>query len=149
MQTKLNELIGRRRQIAWRSLLPSGLSLFLVTFWAGCKQETKVAADVNPIGTYTLMSVDGKKVPCGLTHEGQTLTLKSGVFSINADGTCGSKTTFSMPAAGDTSREVKATYTRQGATLTMKWEGAGTTTGTVEGDTFNMNNEGMVFSYRK
>jgi hypothetical protein len=46
-------------------------------------------------------------------------------------------------------REVKATYTRQGSKLTMQWEGAGMTTGTVEGDMFTMNNEGMVFSYRK
>jgi len=31
----------------------------------------------------------------------------------------------------------------------MNWQGAGTTIGTVEGDTFTMNNEGMVFAYRK
>jgi hypothetical protein len=31
----------------------------------------------------------------------------------------------------------------------MQWEGAGTTVGTVEGNDFTMNNEGMVFVYRK
>ena len=31
----------------------------------------------------------------------------------------------------------------------MKWEGAGTTTGTVEGYTFTINTEGMIFAYRK
>ena len=30
----------------------------------------------------------------------------------------------------------------------MQWEGAGTTQGTVEEDTFTMNNEGMLFTYR-
>ncbi len=31
----------------------------------------------------------------------------------------------------------------------MKWERAGITTGTVEGSSFTMNNEGMNFAYRK
>jgi hypothetical protein len=125
---------------------------------AGCKPEAKVAADGkdakaeadnNLAGTYALVSVDGKKVPCALQHEGQSPTIKSGSFIINADGTCSSKVDFSLPGRGDSSREVKATYTRQGSELTMRWQGAGTTKGTVEGDSFTMNNEGMVFAYRK
>jgi len=56
---------------------------------------------------------------------------------------------FSVEPSKEMTREVKAAYTQEGSTLTMKWEGAGTTTGTVHGDTFTMNNEGMVFSYRK
>jgi hypothetical protein len=47
------------------------------------------------------------------------------------------------------SREVKATYTRQGTQITMQWEGAGMTMGNVSGNTFTMTNEGMVFAYRK
>ena len=31
----------------------------------------------------------------------------------------------------------------------MKWQGAGLTTGTVEGNTFTMDNEGMLFVYKK
>jgi hypothetical protein len=54
-----------------------------------------------------------------------------------------------VPPGGDVNRVVKATYTRENSKLTMRWEGAGTTTGTVEGDTFTMNNEGMIFAYRK
>ena len=95
------------------------------------------------------MSVDGKQVPCALTHEGTTLTVKSGVFTISGDGTCSSKIIFSVPSNGDVNREVKATYTRQGAKLTMKWEGAGITMGTVEGNTFTMDNQGMTFTYQK
>lgn len=56
---------------------------------------------------------------------------------------------FALPSGADSSREVKATYTRQGSTLTTKRDGAGMTTGTVEGDPFTMNNEGMIFAYRK
>ena len=70
-------------------------------------------------------------------------------FVIGADGTCSSKVVFGPPSGSEVTREVKASYTQQGAKLTMKWEGAGTTTGTVEGDTFTMNNEGMIFAYRR
>jgi hypothetical protein len=125
------------------------LPLFLAMVGFGCKQDAKVAADINSVGTYTLARVDGNKVPCTLTHEGHTMTVQSGTFIINAEGTCSSKVAFCVPSGGDSSREVKATYTRQGSQLTMKWEGAGTTTGTVEGDAFTMNNEGMIFVYRK
>ena len=150
---KLNREQGRAtRHFLQLCLLP----LFMVTVWAGCKQEAKVAADtktvaataadINPVGTYALVTVNGNKVPCTVQHEGHTMTIKSGGFIINADGTCSSK----MSLEGrDAPIEVKATYTREGPKLTMKWQGAGMTIGSVEGDTFTMNNEGMVLAYRK
>jgi hypothetical protein len=127
------------------------------TLWLGCKPEAKVAPDTksvgadpsNPVGTYALVSVDGKKVPCALQHQGQSPTVKSGSFIFNADGSCRSKVDFSLPSRGDSIREVQATYTRQGSNFTMKWKGAGMTTGTIEGATFTMNNEGMIFVYRR
>ena len=125
------------------------LPLVLALAATGCKPQAKVAADTNPVGTYTLVSVNGNKVPCALQHEGQSVAVKSGAFVINADGTCSSKVVFGPPSGGDVARDVNATYTRQGTSLTMQWQGAGTTTGTLEGDTFTMNNEGMIFAYRK
>ena len=156
MKPKQTELNGKRRRttrhLLWLCLLP----LFMVLVCAGCKQDAKVAAetktvaataaDINPVGTYPLVSVDGNKVPCTVQHEGHTMTIKSGSFIINADGTCSSK----MFLEGrDAAIEVKATYTREGSKLTMTWQGAGMTVGIVEGDTFTMNNEGMVLTYRK
>ena len=44
---------------------------------------------------------------------------------------------------------MRATYTRHGSELTMQWQGAGTTVGTLTGDTFTMNNEGMMLAYQK
>ena len=156
MKTKQNELNGEQRRATRHLLHLCLLPLFMVMVWAGCKQEAKVAADtksvaatgadINPVGTYALVTVDGNKVPYTAQHEGHTMTINSGSFIINADGTCSSK----MSLAGrDTPIEVKATYTREGPKLTMQWQGAGMTIGTVEGDTFTMNNEGMVFVYRK
>jgi len=125
------------------------LPMVMVACWAGCKEPAKVVADADPVGTYTLVSVDGKQVPCTAQHDGHALVVKSGSFVINADGTCSSRVAFVPPGGSDVVRDVKASYTRQGAKLTMKWEGAGTTIGTVEGDTFTMNNEGIVFAYRR
>ena len=149
MKTKHNSINGENQPVTRHPLGWCLLALFLALAWAGCKQEAKVAADINPAGIYTLASVDGKPVPCALTHEGATMTIKSGVFTISGDSTCSSKIIFSMPSKGDVGREVKATYTQQGAKLTMKWEGAGITMGNVEGNTFTMDNEGMVFAYQK
>ena len=156
MKSKQNELNGEQRQATRHLLQLCLLPLFMVVVCAGCKQEAKVAADtktvaapaadINPVGTYALVTVDGNKVPCTVQHEGHTMTIKSGGFIINADGTCSSK----MSLEGrDAPIEVKATYTREGPKLTMKWQGAGMTIGTVEGDTFTMDNEGMVFVYKK
>jgi hypothetical protein len=125
------------------------LSAILMLASTGCKQEAGSNANTNPTGVYTLVSVDGKSVPCSLTHEAAALTIKSGVFTIKTDSSCSSQITFSVPSRGDMSREVKATYTRQGAQLTMQWEGAGMTMGNVNGNSFTMTNEGTVFAYRK
>jgi hypothetical protein len=109
----------------------------------------KAAGETSMVGNYALVSVNGNKVPCTVQHESVTMTVKSGGFTIKPEGTCSSKMVFSVNPGKEASREVKATYTREGSRLTMKWEGAGTTTGNVEGDTFTMNNEGMIFVYRK
>jgi len=125
------------------------LSLFVTVALAACSQPGNAGTNDPPRGTYALVSVDGKKVPCLLQHDGHTLLIKSGTFSFDPTGTCISKMVFSPPSGNEATREVKATYAQQGSKLTMRWERAGTTIGTVEGDQFTMKNEGMVLLYRK
>jgi hypothetical protein len=149
MKPKQNQLNNQQSAALWRSINLGLLLLLAATFGFGCKPESKAVAGPNLVGAYNLVSVNGNNVPCTIQHEGQSPTIKSGIFTINADGTCSSKVAFSLPSGGDTSREVKATYTREGSKLTMKWEGAGTTTGTVQGNTFTMDNEGMALVFRK
>jgi hypothetical protein len=156
MKPLQDELNGEHGRATRYFLQLCVLPLFMVIVGAGCKQEKKVeadtkavaatAADINPVGTYPLATVDGNKVPCTVQHEGHTMTINSGSFDINADGTCSSKITLAGRAAAI---EVKATYTREGPKLTMQWQGAGMTIGTVDGGKFTMNNEGMVFVYQK
>jgi hypothetical protein len=149
MKTPLHQSNLKLQTTAPRFLGPCLLSACLMLAWTGCKYEAGRNASLDPTGVYTLVSVDGKSLPCELAHEGRAPTIKSGVFTITADNHCSSLITFSVPARGDMSREVKATYALQGADLTMQWEGAGTTMGVVNGNTFTMTNEGMVFAYRK
>ena len=125
------------------------LALVQALVWTGSMHGVIAANDINLTGTYTLLSVNGNSVPYTLTHEGVNLTINKGYFIINSDGTCISNITFIPPNKVEVNNEVKATYTLAGSTLTMKWERAGITTGTVTGNTFTMNNEGMVFVFQK
>jgi len=149
MKIEPNGLNGERQETRWCSPELCGLAVSLALLWAGCGYKGKVAAEINPVGTYSLASVDGNAVPCQVTHGGHAMTVQSGSFVIGNDGTCSSKVIFLTPAGREATREVKATYTRAGATLTMKWAGAGLTTGTVAVDSFTMDNEGMIFVYHK
>ena len=125
------------------------LATLLLIALTGCKSGNDTTANIDPTGTYTLVSVDGKSVPCNLTHEGAAMTVNYGKFTINTNGTCVSLINFSVAGHPAINREVKASYTLSGAELTMKWERAGVTTGKVNGERFTMNNEGMIFSYQK
>ena len=117
--------------------------------WAKWDHLLKEAAAKDISGVYALVTVDGQKVPATVTHEGHTLQIRSGSFTLGADGKCTSKMTFIPPSGTESAVEVKATSTREGSKLRMQWVGAGVTQGTADGHTFTMENEGMVFVYRK
>lgn len=135
-------VLNARRVVQWCLLLVIGLWL------SACQEKPKVAGEIDPTGIYALVTVDGAKLPAAISHDGAALQVRSGTFTINADGTCGSKVVFVPPSGSEATREVKAVYTREGSQLKMQWEGAGQTVGIVEGDTFTMTNEGMAFVYK-
>ena len=149
MKTASDKLSADREPVTRHYLAWCMLSMVLALACTGCRGKAKVTEQINPAGVYTLMNVDGKDVPCTVSHQGHSLNIKSGVFTINSDGTCTSRVVVTSPRGDENSREVKATYTLSGSTLTMKWQRAGVTTGRVKGESFTMNNEGMVFAYRR
>ena len=110
-------------------------------------QPTPDMAEVA--GKYALVSVDGKLLPAAVSHEGATLEVRSGTFIMGVDGRCSTTTVFVPPSGREVTREVGAVFAKDGPRLTFWWDGAGTTTGTVEGTTFTMDNEGMLFVYRR
>ena len=102
------------------------------------------------MGAYETISVNGIAVPGRIVNnQGMTLEFLEGSFVIRADGTCSSRSVFVMPWGEEVVREVDATWTREGGTLTMRWVGAGVTTAQVEGDTLTMDNVGMILAYRR
>ncbi len=131
-------------------VLPGFLVIGLVALLlVGCRGGPRAESAADFAGTYTLVSVNGKAVPCEVMHDKIPMTIKSGRFTIAADGTCRSLMNFAVSQRDNLSRETTATFTQTGGRLTMKWKGAGTTRGEVEGDTFTMMNEGMKLLYRK
>lgn len=118
---------------------------------AGCKSnyDAELAKLPGISGDYILETINGNKLPFAPPHHGGAPQVTSGMFTIKSDGTCTSKIHFTPPSGKAMIREVRATYEREGNTLRMKWHGAGRTIGTLDGDSFTMKNEGVLFSYRK
>ena len=127
------------------------LNLLLVAglFLSTTQAKAQGVDDNGPPGVYTLVTVNGSKLPARVSHGDVAIQVRSGTFTINADGTCSSKVVFGSPSGDDVTRKVNATYKREGKKLNMQWEGAGKTAGTVKGDSFTMNNEGIVFAYKR
>jgi hypothetical protein len=100
-------------------------------------------------GVYTLITLNRNPVPVSFIYEGAILRVRSGAFTFYVDGTCNIKTTFVSPSGTEFTREMSALYTKKGSELIMQWKGAGKTVGTIDGNTITMDNEGMVFVYRK
>ena len=125
------------------------MAFLLLHLLTGCQSATTQAARIHLAGIYTLASVDGKIIPCDLSHEGASLVVQSGSLSFNANGTCRSLTVFSVLPRRDIHREVNAAYTQSGKELAIQWLGAGTTKGRLNGNVFTMNNEGLILVYRK
>src|SRR3954452_16389981 len=107
MKQKHTDSNSKRPAIRWRTLSLCCLSGFASVVLAGCNPDARAKAATqnvasaspvtNPVGTYALVSIDERKVPCALQHQGQGGTIKSGTFVFNADGTCSSKIAFSLP----------------------------------------------------
>ena len=123
--------------------------VFLAVFLVACQGLGGDVDRSDISGIYYLVKVDGAAVPTEVDHDGVALQVQSGVFIISDDGTCFSRTEFVPPDGDQITREVHADYRIEDALLIMQWEGAGVTEGTVDGDTFVMDNHGMVFEYSR
>ncbi len=114
-----------------------------------CTKPESSIRDSDFAGVYRLFSVNGNLLPANIDHEGSALQVRSGTFILNSDSTCSTRTVFVPPSGTEIAREVSATYTKEGSKLTIQWQGAGTTVGTIQGNTFTMDNEGMLLVYKK
>ncbi len=125
------------------------LALLLLYAIARGHAQTVDKATARPAGVYTLVSVDGKNVPCIINHGGTTMNVQSGTFTITTNGSITSVMTISVGDKKNVRVERTATYQMKNSELKMKWQNAGTTKGRVAGQTFTMTNEGMAYVYKK
>ena len=123
--------------------------MIAVVSLAACQGTGKPVDGADIAGIYYLVKVDGAGIPGTAMHDGMPMEIHSGTFFINDDGTCTSKTRFTPQGRDEETREVHAKYTVEGSRLIMKWKGAGTTEGKVEGNIFTMDNHGMIFEYTR
>jgi hypothetical protein len=74
--------------------------------------------------------------------------VRASTFTLEAGGTFRTTMTYGDPSGNALSRDSSGTYVPEGSTLEFQWKGAGTTTGDLDGNTFAMDNEGVLRAYR-
>jgi hypothetical protein len=119
--------------------------LLISIFLAACASGN--SAEVA--GTFELVTVDGNPVPYAPSHEGGAPEVLSSTLILNTDGTFQMTMTYATSPGNSITRDFSGSYTLEGDNLHFEWEGAGTTPGTLNGDTLTFTNEGVVFAYSK
>lgn len=117
------------------------------------------AAMLTPLaGTYTLSTIDGQLVPFAPIHPGQPANsppgpeVLSSTLLVHADGKFIMSMSYRARDAGKEryfDRPFSGSWVPDGAGYLMTWDGAGQTSAKVVADTLAINNEGMLFKYRK
>jgi len=123
--------------------------MFAALCLTGCGKRTSTTKVSEHAGTYTLIAINGNKLPYTPPHEGGAPQVRSSTFTLNADGSFGNTMSYGTPSGQTMSRDFSGNYTRESERFTFYWKGAGMTTATLNGDTLTMNNEGILFAYRK
>lgn len=124
-------------------------ALFSFLVVGGCAHDPPLP-DGPGVERFELVSVDGKPLPTTVQHGRFPVRVYAGAFRIAPNGDCGSSSTFGEPEASERLvRHSICTYVRDGDDLKMAWKGAGGTTGTIDGDSFTMDNHGTIFVYRR
>jgi len=104
---------------------------------------------VDVSGSYKLIAVNGARIPATVSHGNAKIKVHAGDFVIRADGTCSTTSVFSPPSGGKVTQKSHATCAKKDSKLLMDWEGAGKNTGRFDGETFIMDNHGMIFVFSR
>ena len=126
-------------------------TLFLASCNASAPVPTSASLDMPEVaGTYTLATVDGHAVPYAPMHGGQQAPeVAGGSLTLNTDGTFSSEMRFTNPEIRVMGGSSKGNFVLERDEYVLSWEGAGKTLVQIDGDTLTMNNEGMLFVYKK
>ena len=120
----------------------------------GCGKET-TKPNTGPTtgaegGTYTLLSLNGSALPASISEGSTQVEVTSGTLTLGAGRTVRMSTTFRTgPGAAPVTNEVSGTYSMRGNTLTFSYTNGGGNTGTLNGNTLQMLNEGVVWLFQR
>lgn len=129
----------------WR--IPMVVTLAFVCACAGDPASPNTGAE---FGTYSLMALDDRPVPTSIPEAGGQVEVLSSTLILSAGRKLRMTTTF-RPSAGATpiSNELTGSYTLHGNAFTFTYSSGGRNAGTLDGDTIRMQNEGVVWLFRK
>jgi hypothetical protein len=145
-----------------RSLpIPLPLALPLAGLLAACAPGAVIAPDAlatPPAGTYLLVTVAGQPVPHtpvvpGRPPDAPPLPMIVGAtLVIVGDGTFRQHMTYRFPE-GDgwrpAERDFTGTWTRDDDGFLLRWDGAGSTPASLQGEEFRYDSAGMVLAFRR
>jgi hypothetical protein len=121
----------------------------LVLLPCGCGKNTSAVKSPDHTGTYTLDTVNGRKLPFNPLPRLTTSEFSSGAITLQADGGFLATVSQRMSDGKVTKRDSSGSYTKAGSSFMLQYKGAGTATATLEGDTFTVNDGDMKLVYRK
>jgi hypothetical protein len=140
--------IEENRMKPMKTTLLAATLILALSCLSACSHR-KQSATFSPVGTFQLVEVNGQAVPANVVHGGIDIRVVSGLLVLTEEGGGTSDTVFGPPKGEDVHRRVEVSYTQSGNELSLRWKGAGTTKGTLGDESFTMDNEGMIFGYRK
>ena len=120
----------------------------LLVATAACGKSSTAAKSGDELGTYALVSVNGKAVPCDYSEAGHTARITAGTLTMSAGGHIRIVSSFTVSGQSQ-STDVNGTYTRSGSNFTIHYSNGGANTGTLSGSTFTMHNEGVAWVYAR
>jgi hypothetical protein len=121
----------------------------LVLLPSGCRKNTSAAKSSDYTGTYTLDTINGRKLPFNPLPRIAASEFSSGAITLQADGGFVATISQRMSDGKVTKRDRSGSYTKTGSSFRLQYKGAGTATATLEGDTFTVNDGDMKLVYRK
>lgn len=132
--------------------------VLLVGIVSAFTTEVRVQTGGAPIaGIYRLVTIDGHAIPFAPVHPGRPANVPgpevlASTMVLRDDGSFISAMAYRMSSGGNAqynAQPFSGTYAADGDAWVARWDGAGTTRLTVARDTLVMDNEGMLFAYRK
>ena len=104
-------------------------------------------------GNYTLRTIDGQDLPAVILQVlNDKVEVTAGSLRINSDLTFSSSLTAAATTSGTTTSATDTqtgTYTLNGTAITLRFQDASTSTGSITGNTLTVIDEGLSLVYRK